>query len=116
MTFGEKIRQLRKRKKLTQGQLAQLIGTHESHIGRYEKDQSSPTAAMIKNLAVTFEVSTDYLLFDEKKEEMASVKISDTELLAQFQEIDKMDDEKRTLVKKVLAMAINENKIKQMVS
>ena len=116
MTFGEKVRQLRKRKKLTQEQLALLIGTHESHIGRYEKDQSSPTASIIKKLAEVFNVSTDYLLFDNKEEQSASVKISDNELLHQFQEVDKMDEDKRTLVKRVISMAINEDKIKQMVS
>ena len=115
MTFGEKVRQLRKRKKLTQEQLAELIGTHESHIGRYEKDQSAPSAPALKKLAKVFNVSVDYLLF-EKEETSLSVKISDTELLEQFEELDKMDDEKRTLVKRIISMAINEDKIKQMVS
>lgn len=115
MTFGEKIRQLRKRKNITQEQLAKLIGSHESHIGRYEKDQSDPTAPAIKKLADVFNVSTDYLLFD-KIETSISVKISDKELLEQFQELDKMDEEKRALVKRVISMAINEDKIKRMVS
>ena len=65
MTLGEKIRQLRKRKKITQSQLAELIGTHESHIGRYEKDQSVPTSPILKKIAEAFNVSVDYLLFDK---------------------------------------------------
>lgn len=116
MTFGEKVRQLRKRKKLTQEHLAHLIGTHESHIGRYEKDQSSPTASIIKKLAEVFNVSTDYLLCDDKEEQSTSVKISDNELLEQFREVDKMDEEKRILVKRLISMAINEDKIRKMVS
>ena len=112
MTFGEKIRQLRKRKNLTQGQLAKLIGTHESHIGRYEKDQTDPTSPAIRKLAEIFNVSTDYLLFD-KIETSPAVKISDKELLEHFQEVDKMDEEKRVLVKRVISMAINEDKIKK---
>jgi transcriptional regulator with XRE-family HTH domain len=115
MTFGEKLRQLRKRKKITQGQLATAIGTHESHIGRYEKDQSSPTAPIIGKIATFFNVSTDFLLLDEAQESL-SIKVTDKKLLEQFQEIDGMSDEKRDLVKKILEMAINEDKIKQMVS
>ena len=116
MTFGEKVRQLRKRKKITQEQLAELIGTHESHIGRYEKDISSPTAPIIRNIAEVLNVSADYLLFDEREEQSMSIKISDTELLHQFWEVDKMDEDKRALIKRIISMAINEDKIKQMVS
>jgi hypothetical protein len=67
-------------------------------------------------LAEVFNVSTDYLLFNDKEEQSVSVIISDNELLDQFQEVDKMDEEKRTLIKRVISMAINEDKIKQMVS
>lgn len=67
-------------------------------------------------MAEVFNVSTDYLLFNDKEEQSVSVIISDNELLDQFQEVDKMDEEKRTLIKRVISMAINEDKIKQMVS
>ena len=114
MTFGEKLRQLRKRKKLTQEQLAELIDSHENQIGRYEKDQSAPTAPVIIKLAEVFNVTTDYLLLEN--EDTLSVKISDSELFDQFQEVDKMNEEKRSLVKRIISMVINEDKIKRMVS
>ncbi len=116
MTFGEKLRQLRKRKKLTQEQMAELIEVHESHVGRYEKDLSSPTAQVLIRIAKLFNVSTDYLLFDDRNDPSTSLKISDNELFAQFQEVDKMDEEKRELIKRIISMAINEDKIKKMVS
>lgn len=116
MTFGEKLRQLRKRKKLTQEQMAELIEIHESHVGRYEKDLSSPTAQVLIRIAKLFNVSTDYLLFDDRNDPSTSLKISDNELFAQFQEVDKMDEEKRELIKRIISMAINEDKIKKMVS
>jgi transcriptional regulator with XRE-family HTH domain len=116
MTFGEKLRQLRKRKKLTQEQMAELIEIHESHVGRYEKDFSSPTAQVLIRIAKLFNVSTDYLLFDDQNDTSTTLKISDNELFAQFQEVDKMSEEKRELIKRIIAMAINEDKIKKMVS
>lgn len=116
MTFGEKLRQLRKRKKLTQEQMAESIEVHESHVGRYEKDLSSPSAQVLIRIAKLFNVSTDYLLFDDRNDTSTLQKISDNELFAQFQEVDKMNEEKRELVKRIIAMAINEDKIKKMVS
>ena len=114
MTFGEKIRQLRKRKKLTQEQLAELINSHENQIGRYEKDQSVPTAPAIIKLAEVFNVTTDYLLLEN--ENSLSVKISDSELFDLFQEVDKMDEEKKALVKRIIELVVNEDRIKKMVS
>lgn len=116
MTFGEKLRQLRKRKKLTQEQMAELIEIHESHVGRYEKDLSSPTAQVLIRISKLFNVSTDYLLFDDRNEPSTSMKISDNELFTQFQEVDKMGEDKRELIKRIISMAINEDKIKKMVS
>ena len=116
MTFGEKLRQLRKRKKLTQEQMAELIDIHESHVGRYEKDLSSPTAQVLIRISKLFNVSTDYLLFDDRSEPSTSLKISDNELFTQFQEVDKMSEDKRELIKRIISMAINEDKIKKMVS
>lgn len=60
-------------------------------------------------------MSVDYLLFD-KAESLLSSSISDKELFEQFESIDRMDEEKRTLVKKILSMVIHEDQIKMMVS
>jgi hypothetical protein len=54
-------------------------------------------------------------LLDEAEESL-SIKVTDKKLLEQFAEIDGMSEEKRELVKNILEMAINEDKIKEMVS
>lgn len=96
--------------------MAELIEIHESHVGRYEKDLSSPTAQVLIRISKLFNVSTDYLLFDDRNEPSTSMKISDNELFTQFQEVDKMSEDKRELIKRIISMAINEDKIKKMVS
>ena len=118
MTFGEKVRELRKRRQMTQEQLAELMGSHESHVGRYEKDQSFPTAPAIRKLAEIFNVSADYLLFDtmETIPDSLSETIADTELLLLFKELDRMDDETRAFAKKILTLVVNENRIRQMMT
>lgn len=72
--FGERLRQLRKEKKLTQKQLASLIGVRDSVISFYELGDRTPSSDVVKKLAVALHVSSDYLLGIEKTE---SIDISD---------------------------------------
>ncbi len=61
MTFSEKLKKLRKEKKVTQEQLAQIIGVERSSIGKYETG-TQPSTDIIKRIADYFGVTTDYLL------------------------------------------------------
>ena len=66
--FGDKLRQLRKEKNLTQKQLADLIGVKNSVISFYELNERVPSPEVVKKLAVALHVSADYLLGIEKNE------------------------------------------------
>ena len=59
--FGEKLRQLRKEKKLTQKELAALIGVKNSVISFYELGDRIPSPEVIRRLAIALHVSADYL-------------------------------------------------------
>jgi transcriptional regulator with XRE-family HTH domain len=57
------LRELRKRNKLTQEQLAEAIGVERSSIGKYEGNQDVlPSVDVLITIADYFHVSTDYLL------------------------------------------------------
>lgn len=60
--FGEKIKELRTERHLTQKQLAEKIGQGQSTIVYWEKNQQEPTISSLKKLCELFEVSADYLL------------------------------------------------------
>ncbi len=62
VNFGEKIKKLRKEKKLTQKQLADLAGVAVSAISAYESGNRYPSYEVLINLSHIFRVSTDYLL------------------------------------------------------
>ena len=66
--FGERLRQLRKQKKLTQKQLAALIGVKNSIVSFYEVGDRIPSPEMLVKLAMTLGVSADYLLGIERSE------------------------------------------------
>lgn len=66
MSLGDRIREARKNKNLTQEQLGSLIGVAKTTIAGYEKDRE-PTAAKIGEIADALCVDANYLLQDEVK-------------------------------------------------
>ena len=62
MTFGERLRALRKERGYKQGELAKKIGMHQYLLCRYEKDQVQPTVDRIEWLCTALNVSATELL------------------------------------------------------
>ncbi|NAA52642.1 helix-turn-helix domain-containing protein [Enterococcus faecalis] len=67
MEFGQILRQLRKQRKLTQKELADIIFVEQTTISGYENGKIQPTAKVIIELADYFDVSTNYLLGQPEK-------------------------------------------------
>lgn len=66
MNLGEKIYKLRKEKRLSQEALAELLGTTRQAVSKWENNQGFPETEKLLLLANVFEVSTDFLLKDDK--------------------------------------------------
>ena len=62
MTFGDRITSIRKRKKISQGDLGKQAGTSGDLIGKYERDEVKPSIEVASKIADVLEVSLDYLL------------------------------------------------------
>ena len=68
MRTGERIKELRKKSKLTQKQLAEKIHVSSQVISNWERGYSTPDSEDVKKLAETLDCSVDQLLGrDEKK-------------------------------------------------
>ena len=59
--LGERLKQLRESRGMTQTELAQLLGLQQTSIFRYESGNTNPTAEVLLKIADTFDVSLDYL-------------------------------------------------------
>lgn len=54
--FGHRIRQLRKARKLSQEELAEITGFHRNYIGMIERGERNPALVNIEIFANAFEV------------------------------------------------------------
>lgn len=62
MKLGEKIKQLRKSKGISQEELASTLKINRNFLSRIETGKSEPTASMLKNIAKIFNVDLNSLL------------------------------------------------------
>lgn len=60
--IGQYLRRFREKFNFKQKDVAEKIGVTPQQYVKYEKDQISPSVAVVINLANAFDVSTDYLL------------------------------------------------------
>ena len=67
MNFSQRLKELRKQRKITQETLAKIIGVERSSIGKYESSTTIPSNETLIKIANYFNVSTDYLLGNEKE-------------------------------------------------
>lgn len=62
MTFGQRIKQLREKKRFSQLEVARHLEINNKTLSDYERGITQPDITTIKKIASFFEVSTDYLL------------------------------------------------------
>lgn len=113
MSFGYKLKSLRKSKKLTQKELAQLLYLSQSSIARFENEEILPTSDTLNKIANFFDVSTDYLL-DRPSKERNNLEKAINEAIEELKEEKTLmflrngdiDEETAILIKKALKNGI----------
>lgn len=70
MGIGYKLKELRKNKKLTQKQLAELVGLSEMSIRRYENDVNEPTIEILSKIAYALETQLDNILIADPNSQL----------------------------------------------
>lgn len=61
-TFGKRLTEVRKVKKLSQDEVAKKLEVHGAVIGRYERDEVKPSIEVAAAIADALDVSLDYLV------------------------------------------------------
>jgi transcriptional regulator with XRE-family HTH domain len=102
--LGKRIQELRKQIGLTQAQLASKIEISHTQLTRYESKNIQPPADVLQRLANIFDVSIDYLVNGSKSDKVEQT-LKDAELIKQFKQLDKMpEDEKKSILKVLNAL------------
>lgn len=113
MVIGEHIKRLRQEKGWSQAQLANKLNVHQKQISGYERNIHVPSTDVIIRTAKLFDVSLDYLVFEER-EDALSVKIADRELLRRLEEVDKLSDHDKATIKEILDAFILKNQFQRL--
>ncbi len=77
---------------MSQTQLAKALNTSTSVIGRYDRDEMTPSVDAAKKIAKTLNTTVGYLLGETDEENL----FKDPEMLKRLNEIEKMDAENKT--------------------
>jgi transcriptional regulator with XRE-family HTH domain len=115
MTLGEKIRKLRKQKKLSQEALANEAGINSNHLSRLERGVFQPSIEVLKKLALTLEVNVDSLLSDED-EDRPEVSIQNKELSERIRLIDQLDPEDQQAIMRVIDSMLTKHRMQKLLS
>ena len=113
--FPERLKQLRRQKDLSQQELGDKAQVHYSHIGRYERGQSKPSTDTLKLLADALGVSADYML-EGSTDQAAKATFEDRDLLRQFEELQKLCDDDKRIIKTLIEAFLARRKIEQLMA
>lgn len=106
MTLGQHITALRKKKKISQGELGKIVETSGDIIGRYERDEVKPSIEVVIRMADALEVSLDYLVGKTDME-------LDSSTLSRIQEVAKLPEEDKKQVFLVIDALIRDFKARK---
>ncbi len=107
-TFGKRMAALRKERKMTQEELAKLLSTSISVIGRYERDEMTPSIDVAKNISNHLNTTVGYLLGETDKADL----FKDPVMLQRLAELDKMENTEKSHILHVLDGFIKSVKLK----
>ena len=66
--FGIRLRELRRRKKMTQAQEAKRLNLSKTAVSGYENNTKTPSVDVLIQLSILYGVTTDYLLGLDNRE------------------------------------------------
>lgn len=98
-TFAKRVKALRHIKEMTQEETARALNVHRTSYTKYETDTAMPDAECLRDMAVFFNVSIDYLMDLSDKSGRDTVQENGMEeaelqVLAEFRRLNKKQQSK----------------------
>jgi transcriptional regulator with XRE-family HTH domain len=116
MLLGKTIARLRKRRGMTQNDLASAMEVHPSLIPRWEGGQVQPRAKTLEKLANVLEVTLQELMAGDYTGLSASfTEVDDPELLEMFGQVHKLDKREREALKVFLGAILTRTQMAEVI-
>jgi transcriptional regulator with XRE-family HTH domain len=113
MALAERIKWLRQQKGWSQADLATKLKINQKQISGYECGLHIPSTELLIRMAEVFNVSLDYLAFDDRNYTI-SAEVIDTELLQRFQQLNKLSEKDRNLLKSLIDVFLLKSRFQQL--
>jgi len=107
MNIGATITRLRKELKLSREELGSKTGTSGAVIGRYERDEITPSVEIANKIALALDVSLDYLVGNN------SIIVKDKKVLERLQAVTTMPQEEQQQIFKIIDALIRDYNAKK---
>ena len=108
MNIGKQIADLRKQKGVSRDELGKEVGTSGAVIGRYEREEITPSVEIANKMAKALGVSLDYLVGN------TDLELTD-KLMNRIKEVARMTDKDKDYVYTLIDAFIAKNKLKGLV-
>lgn len=93
-TFGKRLRDCRKGKGLSQNEVAKLLNTSHSVIGKYERDDVNPSIDAVKRLAELLDTTVAYLVGEADTDEL----FKNADMLRRLKDINELPEQDREAI------------------
>lgn len=108
-SFGSRLRECRKQKNLSQNELAGILKTNHSVIGKYERDDVKPSIDAVKRIAEVLDTTIAYLLGEAESDEL----FKDPAMLKRLKEINALPEKDRECILYNLDAVLRDVKTRQ---
>jgi transcriptional regulator with XRE-family HTH domain len=112
LTFGRRLKELRKRRGLAQKELAAAIGVHPFQVSKYETGANFPTVGKVIEIARVLQVGMDQLFGDITPDESH---VKNLRLLRRFKDLESLPKEDQDTAVKLIDALIAKGKIRKLV-
>ena len=90
LNIGSKIIELRKAKSWSQEDLSKEVGSSRVMIGKYERNDNTPSIEVLLKMAKAFDVTVDYIIGE------GQLSNYDKDVLKRIEDIEELDSETRS--------------------
>ena len=112
MTIGQKIKEARKRKGITQEDLGNIVGVQKSAIAKYESGRVvNIKRSTLQKIASALNIRPSELVFEDTPKESASFHvrvISDMELMSTLKDYYKLTQDNQKIVRDLIRSLVKE--------